>query len=152
MKTVIRLATSNDCQAMYGLIEELAVFVNAKDQLNISPNQLVQDGFGEQPIFKAFVAIENETVIGTAIFYPKYSTWKGKAIYLEDLVVKESHRGRKIGSSLFESVVQYAKEFGATRMDWQVYDFNKPGLAFYKKYNAKLEEGWINGYLFPNQF
>lgn len=147
MKTLIRPAESTDCDGMYKLIKELAIYVKAEERLIITPETLTKDGFGENPSFLAFVAEENEEIIGTAIFYYKYSTWKGKAIYLEDLVVKQSHRGRDIGSKLFNAVRTYAKEHGAQRMDWQIYAFNKPALSFYKKHKASLEEGWVNGYI-----
>lgn len=144
---LIRLAEIGDCKGIYDLIKELAIFVKSEDRLNITPKQLQEDGFGDTPLFKAFVAIDNNEVIGTAIFFEKYSTWKGKAIYLEDLVVKESHRGLNIGSLLFKAVKTFAKENNAKRMDWQIYEFNKPALKFYEKHGATLEKGWVNGYI-----
>jgi len=145
--TNIRRAIENDCDGMFALIKELAIFVNAEDRLAITPSQLKKDGFGPAPAFKAFVAEENNEIIGTAVFFEKYSTWKGKAIYLEDLVVKESARGKNVGSLLFNAVKQYAKENNAQRFDWQLYEFNKPALKFYEKHGAELEKGWMNGYI-----
>ena len=147
MKCIIRCAKLNDCKAIHALIKELAILVKAEDRLKITPNQLEKDGFGSSPNFKAFVAEENNKIVGTAIFFEKYSTWKGKSIYLEDLVVKKTHRGKNIGTLLFNAVRKYAKENSAQRMDWQIYSFNKPALKFYKKHNATLEEGWVNGYI-----
>lgn len=143
----IRLAKIEDCEGIYSLIKELAIFVKAEDRLKITAEQLALDGFSEKPAFKAFVAEENSEIIGTAIFFEKYSTWKGKAIYLEDLVVKESCRGKNVGSLLFNAVRNYAKENDAQRMDWQLYEFNKPALAFYEKHGATIESGWMNGYI-----
>lgn len=144
---IVRWANSNDCEGIHSLIKELAIFVKAEHRLMITPEQLLIDGFGDNPAFKAFVAEEDGAIVGTAIFFEKYSTWKGKAIYLEDLVVKESSRGKNIGSLLFNAVKNYAKESNAQRMDWQIYAFNEPALAFYKKHNTTLEEGWVNGYI-----
>lgn len=143
----IRLAQAKDCQGIFELIKELAKFVKAEGRLKTTAEQLLADGFGPTPLFKAFVATENNQIIGTAVFFEKYSTWKGKAIYLEDLVVKESFRGNKIGKLLFNAVRNYAKENNAQRMDWQIYAFNKPALKFYKKLGSDLEEGWVNGYI-----
>lgn len=106
----IRLANSNDCKGIFDLIKELAIYVKAEDRLKTTPDQLKNDGFGPSPLFKAFVAVKNNEIIGTAIFFEKYSTWKGKAIYLEDLVVKQSERGQNIGSLLFNSVKKFAKD------------------------------------------
>ena len=149
---ITREAIKEDCQGIYDLIKELAIFVKAESRLEITPQQLLEDGFGMSPSFKAFVATDQNEIVGVAIFYDKYSTWKGKAIYLEDLVIKESYRGKNLGTILFNKVKTYAKENNANRMDWQIYAFNEPALSFYKKHNSFLEGGWINGYIQRKDF
>lgn len=152
MQPIIRIAEKSDCSGIYSLIKELAVFVKAESSLVLTPEQLEVDGFGPTPLFKAFVAELDNEIVGVAVIYPKYSTWKGKAIYLEDLVVKQNQRGKNIGTLLFNQVLNYAKEYGAQRLDWQAYDWNEVAVNFYKRYNANIEHDWININLLPSQF
>ncbi|MCY1532921.1 Acetyltransferase (GNAT) family protein [compost metagenome] len=105
----------------------------------------IDAGFGAEPVWKAFVAEEDNIVIGLALFYTRYSTWKGRRLYLEDFLVTESYRGKGVGKLLFERVIQEAKENNYNGMCWQVLDWNTPAINFYQKYNAEIEHGWLNG-------
>lgn len=141
----IRKAQKSDCAVMLQLIQELAVFENAKDEAQLRVENLEEDGFGKQPIFDAFVAEIGEEVIGMALFYEKYSTWKGRSLYLEDLIVSESQRGKGIGKALFEAVIKEAKQRKSGRMEWQVLDWNQKAIDFYKSYGASIDSEWLNG-------
>lgn len=141
----IRPATKDDVLQVFELIEELAEFENAADEVDISAQQLMMDAFGESPIIEIIVAEENGEVKGAALFYEKYSTWKGRSVHLEDFVVKSSERRKGIGSLLFKEVMRIAKERDYARMDWQVLDWNESAIEFYKKYEAELTTEWMNG-------
>lgn len=131
--------------AVLDLIVELAVYEKEPDAVIVTAEDLQRDGFGDNPLFECFVAEYESKVVGFALIYTKYSTWKGPCIYLEDLYVRESMRGKGIGALLFEKVIQVSKERGCQRMDWQVLDWNEPAINFYKKYNAELDPEWLNG-------
>jgi len=141
----IRPATEGDVQQVFDLIEELAAFERAADEVEISAKQLRDDAFGDNPIVEILVAEDSEVIQGAALFYEKYSTWKGRGVHLEDFVVKQSERRRGIGSMLFKEVIRIAKERDYARMDWQVLDWNESAIAFYKKFEAELTTEWING-------
>lgn len=147
MSIIIRKGEASDCTAIYQLIHELAVFVKAEGELKITPEILERDGFSNPSFFQCFVAEMDSEIVGVAVYYPKYSTWKGKALYLEDLVVSEHCRGKGIGSMLFEELMRYAKDWGAARLEWQVYDWNDKAKKFYKKYKTDFQEEWVNCYL-----
>lgn len=144
MNTVIREATEADVPAMMGLVRELALYEKAPEQVTNTEALMLKDGFGDNPIFGAFVAEVDGKVVGLSIYYYRYSTWKGRRIYLEDLVVQESLRGKGAGKLLFEAVIQKGKEVGCTGMMWQVLDWNKSAITFYEKYGAKFDEEWVN--------
>ena len=148
MPVEIREATPQDIPRIHELIVELAVFEKEPDSVHTTPSELLEDGFGENPAFKAFVAVEEDIVQGFALTYVNYSTWNGRCLYLEDLCVTQSCRGKGIGSLLFERVVEEAKNRKVRRMDWQVLEWNEPAIEFYKKYEATLDGEWINGRLF----
>jgi len=112
---------------------------------------MIEDGFGKQPAYGLIVAEDNGIIIGIAIYYIRYSTWKGRGIYLEDLLVTESLRGKGIGKKLFEEVIKVAKEDNAKQISWQVLDWNETAINFYKKFNAELDGEWINGKLNAEQ-
>lgn len=143
--TKIRPATPNDMQAVNDLVHELAVYEKAGEQHINSTEQLIEDGFGSNKVFDCIVAELNETVVGFALFYTSYSTWKGKCLYLEDFLVTEKLRGKGIGKLLFDEVYQIAKKRKVGRFEWQVLDWNEPAINFYKKYNATLDGEWLNG-------
>ena len=147
----IRKGTSEDVPALYGLIKELALYEKAPEQVTLTLDELKEDGFGENPIYALFVAEINTEIVGIALYYEKYSTWQGRCIYLEDIVVTESERGKGIGHQLFQAVIGVAKERNSARMEWQVLDWNEPAINFYKKYNANLDGEWLNGKLTREQ-
>jgi len=145
---VIREGTRKDVGELLSLIRELAVYEKAEKEVVITEETLLRDGFGEHPLYAFFVAEVDGRIGGIALYYYCYSTWKGKYLYLEDLVVREPVRRLGIGSKLFERVVQEAREAGVKRMGWQVLDWNDPAIRFYKKYGADLNNEWINGRLY----
>ena len=145
---MIRTATRHDVTAIFGLIVELASFERAPEQVVNTPVQLEIDLFEEQ-ICNAIVATnESDAVIGFALYYISYSTWKGRCLYLEDFYVKEAERKQGYGQALFDEIVQIAKKMGVKRMDWQVLDWNHTALNFYRRNHATLDPEWINGRLF----
>lgn len=129
---------------MYALIQELAVFERAPEEVTNTVEDMRRDGFGENPVYKFFVAESEERIVGIALYYTAYSTWKGRTLWLEDLVVTERLRRAGIGRKLFNAVAQEAKETGAKRFRWQVLDWNEPAITFYKSVGADLGEEWIN--------
>ncbi len=140
----IRKGTKDDLPRLFELIVELAVYENGEKEVTNTAQRMEQDGFGEDPIFEFIVAEEESSIIGASIYYYRYSTWKGKRMYLEDLIVTESKRGVGAGKLLFEETIKIGKETNCTGMMWQVLDWNEPAINFYKKYDAHLDEEWIN--------
>ncbi|MFP9114020.1 GNAT family N-acetyltransferase [Flavobacterium sp. RHBU_3] len=138
----IRRGQKEDMPAVLELIRELAIFEKEPDAVVITVADLERDGFGPQPLFETYVAEQNGEIIGMALFYYRYSTWKGKTIHLEDLIVKESHRGTGAGSALYAAVMEYAKSLGLRRVEWAVLDWNTPAINFYEKSGAKILETW----------
>jgi GNAT superfamily N-acetyltransferase len=145
VSVTIREASPEDMHAVLSLIKELALYENAPHEVTNSVQQLIEDGFGEDPIFECLVAEKENSVIGFALFYISYSTWKGKCLYLEDLYVQEQFRRLGVGKLLFDKVLEIATARNLKRMSWQVLAWNKPALDFYKKYKAELDDEWING-------
>lgn len=144
----IRVAQPGDETAIHGLIQALAEYERAPDEVINTPEQLYIDLFRDK-ICEAFVVESEEgKVVGFALYYTSYSTWKGRCLYLEDFYVLPENRRGGIGSELFQRVVDVARERGVKRMDWQVLEWNEPALAFYKKHNAVLDPEWVNGRLF----
>ena len=143
----IREATDSDVPAILNLIQELADFEKAPNEVINTVEQLTNDLFVER-CCSALVCESDETIIGFALYYTSYSTWKGKCMYLEDLYVQENWRKYGIGQQLFDAVVNKAKTANFKRMDWQVLDWNEPAIKFYQKNNAILDPEWINGRLF----
>lgn len=140
----VRQGTEKDLPGVLELIKELALYEKAPEQVTNTLEMMKEDGFGSSPIFGFIVAEENEEIVGTSIYYWRYSTWKGKRIYLEDLIVTESKRGSGIGKLLFDRTIEIGKRQGATGMMWQVLDWNEPAINFYRKYNAIIEDEWLN--------
>ncbi|GGB85125.1 N-acetyltransferase [Flavobacterium suaedae] len=139
----IRKGTKNDMPAVLELITELAVFENEPDAVSITADDLIKDGFGQDPLFYTFVAEKDGEIIGMALFYYRYSTWKGKTIHLEDLVVKESMRGTGAGSALYKEVIKFAKAQGVRRVEWVVLDWNTHAIDFYKRSGATVFNDWL---------
>lgn len=140
----VRQGTEKDLPGVLELIKELALYEKAPEQVTNTLEMMKEDGFGSSPIFGFIVAEEDEEIVGTSIYYWRYSTWKGKRIYLEDLIVTESKRGSGIGKLLFDRTIEIGKRQGATGMMWQVLDWNEPAINFYRKYNAIIEDEWLN--------
>jgi len=141
MSYLIRTAKPTDMKEVLGLIQELAVFENEPDAVEISEEDLIRDGF-DGDAFKCFVAEKEARIVGIALVYPRYSTWKGVALHLEDLIVTQSLRGSGIGSALLKQVVDYAKELGVKRVSWDVLDWNEPAISFYEAKGAKVLRDW----------
>lgn len=138
----IRPAKPEDMGAVLNLIRELAVFEREPDAVEISVEDLVRDGFGPVPRFQCYVAEEGGKVLAMALCYPRYSTWKGLTIHLEDLVVTETARGRGIGGALLTAVIRYARDRGARRASWEVLDWNDPAINFYADRGARILTDW----------
>ncbi len=144
MELIIRKAQLQDCSAMMDLIKELAIFEKAGDQVMITAEQLAEDGFGENPVWGAFVAQADGAIVGMSLYYTRYSTWKGRRLYLEDLVVTEKMRGTGLGKLLFEATIDYGRQNGFSGMVFQVLEWNKNAIEFYKKYQSKFDDEWLN--------
>lgn len=140
----IRPARREDCVRLLELIQELAIFEKEPEAVTVSLEHFIASGFGENPVWWALVAEMDGLVVGMALWYIRYSTWKGKTLYLEDILVTQAHRGKGIGSKLFEALQEVGRQQGFTRMAWQVLDWNEPAIQFYKKYKAQLDPTWIN--------
>ena len=151
MEIKIRKAVRKDCARMMELIQELATYEKAPDEVTVSLSHFEESGFGANPVWWAFVAEVSGVVVGMALYYVRYSTWKGQRMYLEDLLVTEEMRGKKIGSLLFDALIQEAKDKKFIGMNWQVLDWNEPAINFYKKYNASFDPEWLNCSISFNQ-
>ena len=140
----IRQGTENDLPDAFRLIQELAVYEKEPEAVVTTVESMQVDGFGDNPVFGFFVAEFNDEIVGLSLYYDRYSTWRGRCLYLEDLIVTESCRGKGIGKALFDRTVKKAKDDGYQGMSWQVLDWNEPAIGFYKSYGAKIEEQWLN--------
>jgi GNAT superfamily N-acetyltransferase len=140
----IRTGEKSDLPRALELIKELAAYERAPDEVIATVASMEKDGFGPQPIFGFFVAEREGTIIGIALYYWRYSTWKGKRLYLEDIVVTEKERGHGAGKLLFDRTMQLAIDANCSGMMWQVLDWNEPAINFYRKYGSKLDSEWIN--------
>lgn len=151
MKVNIRPAEKTDGIRMMELIKELALYEKAPEQVTVSFDHFIESGFGEKPVWWAYVAEVAEPdgnlrVEGFALFYIRYSTWKGQRMYLEDIIVTEKMRGKGIGKLLFEKAMEDCKVKGFNGMTWQVLDWNEPAIRFYNKFEGvTLDPEWING-------
>lgn len=156
MSITIRRAVKEDCPRLLELVTELAIYEKAPDDVTVTLEHFTESGFGKNSVWWAFVATSPlspspfmkkgsvDEVVGFALYYIRYSTWKGQAMYLEDLIVTKQMRGKKIGKLLFDRLIEEAKEKKLSRIVWQVLDWNEPAINFYKKYNAALDGGWLN--------
>jgi len=142
MNVLVRDAVQNDMKQVLMLIKELAKFEKEPNAVILNEEQLVRDGFSENPKFKCFVAESNNEIIGMALGYPRYSTWKGVTMHLEDLIVTKSRRGNGIGSLLFSKFINYAHSLRVKRIEWAVLDWNVNAIEFYEKNGAKILSDW----------
>ncbi len=133
-----------DAESMLTLIKELAEYERSGDEVAIGSEDLIRDGFSERPAFQAVLAERRTEVLGMALLYERYSTWKGRTLYLEDLIVTESARGQGIGEALLKECISMAEKGNYKRLEWQVLDWNKPAIEFYRKMKVELDETWIN--------
>ncbi|MDB5192426.1 MAG: GCN5-related N-acetyltransferase [Segetibacter sp.] len=141
---IIRRATAEDCPRLLELIQELADYEKAPDEVTVTLAHFIESGFGEKPVWWAFVAEVNSRVEGFALYYIRYSTWKGQRLYLEDLLVTEAMRCKGLGGLLFKRLIEEGKEKKLHGMVWQVLEWNEPAINFYKKYNTSFEAEWTN--------
>ncbi|MDO6470751.1 GNAT family N-acetyltransferase [Maribacter sp. 1_MG-2023] len=142
MNYTIRVAQREDMSQVLHLIQELASFEKEDDAVEVSVQNLEEDGFGKQKLFHCFVAEKNDKIVGMALVYPRYSTWKGPVIHLEDLIVTEEMRGSGLGTALLNEVVKYGDELGVKRISWEVIDWNEPAIGFYESKGANVMRDW----------
>ena len=151
MKIQIREGVKEDLPSVLGLIKELADYENSLEEVIITLEQLESDGFGNHPWYWFLIAEKDNEIIGLSFYFIRYSTWKGKFLFLEDFVIKSKYRRQGIGSKLFEQTINICKKRGLNGMIWQILDWNNAAIEFYKKYNADISKEWLNGKLSKNQ-
>ena len=151
MKIKIREGVKEDLPSVLGLIKELADYENSLEEVIITLEQLEDDGFGDHPWYWFLIAEKDNEIIGLSFYWIRYSTWKGKFLFLEDFVIKEEYKRQGIGSKLFEETINICKKQKLNGMIWQVLDWNTPAIKFYKKYNADISKDWLNGKLAKKQ-
>lgn len=155
MEITIRRATKEDCPRLLELVQELATYERAPTEVTVTLEHFTESGFGGKPVWWGFVAtlpptpsetagVKSNGIVGFALYYIRYSTWKGQAMYLEDIIITDQMRGKGIGKLLFDRLIEEAKEKKFNRIIWQVLDWNEPAINFYKKYNAQFDHGWVN--------
>ena len=142
MNALIRKAEKKDSLAILNLIKELALFEKEPESVKLKLSDIENDGFGTKPLFECIVAEINERIIGMAIYYPRYSTWNGPTIHLEDLIVSEQYKGKGIGTQLYSNFIKMAFNSGVKRVEWNVLDWNSTAINFYKKSGAKVLDDW----------
>ena len=151
MKTTIREGIKEDLPAVLRLIKELANYEKSIDEVTITLEDLEKDGFEGSPWYWFLVAEKENEIVGLSFYWIRYSTWKGKFLFLEDFVIKEEYKRQGIGSKLFEATIKICKDQKLNGMTWQVLDWNTPAIDFYKKYDAKISTDWLNGKLTQKQ-
>lgn len=147
MNPIIRPAVVTDVEGMLALVKELALYEKAPQEVTVTLEEMTAAGFGPGAVWNAFVAELDGKVVGMSLFFTKYSTWKGKCMYIDDIVVTEAMRGAGIGKLLFEETVREAKRTHMRRLEWQVLEWNAPAINFYNKFAANLDPEWVNGKL-----
>lgn len=144
MNVNIRTATKKDCERILELVRELADYEKAPAEVTVSLEHFITSGFGPEPVWWAFVAEVEQVIQGFALFYIRFSTWKGQRMYLEDLYVRDEMRGKGVGKLLFDRLIEEVKHRNLNGMMWQVLEWNEPAINFYKKYDPSFDSGWIN--------
>ena len=144
MKIDIREAKKEDCPRILDLVKELAIYEKAPDEVTVTLDHFIESGFGPKPVWWAFVAEVDGIVQGFALYYIRFSTWKGQRMYLEDFYVTEEMRSQSLGKLLFERLIEEVKNKKLNGMMWQVLEWNEPAINFYKKYNAVFDSEWLN--------
>jgi GNAT superfamily N-acetyltransferase len=139
---IVREAIKNDMPQVLELIKELAIFENEPNAVEVTVTDLEREGFGENPLFTCFVAVLEDEIVGAALVYFRFSTWKGRTLHLEDLIVKEAHRSKGIGEALYKQVMKFAYERGLKRVAWDVLDWNKGAIKFYERSGANIVKDW----------
>jgi GNAT superfamily N-acetyltransferase len=144
MSIIIRKGTQTDVHDLLRLIRELALFEKSPGEVTNTVEKMLEDGFGAQPVFGFHVAESDGEIIGMALYFVKYSTWKGKGLYLDDLIVTEKQRGKGVGKKLFDAFMAEAKAVSAKQVHWQVLDWNTPAIEFYKKIGSSVDSEWLD--------
>jgi ribosomal protein S18 acetylase RimI-like enzyme len=150
MNIIVRRAEKEDCPRLLDLIQELADYEKAPNEVTVTLEHFMESGFGDNPVWWAFVAASpglskgEEQILGFALYYIRYSTWKGQRMYLEDIIVTEAMRGKGLGKLLLDRLIVEAKEKGLNGISWQVLEWNEPAINFYKKFNASFDTEWVN--------
>jgi GNAT superfamily N-acetyltransferase len=144
MKTIVRRAVKEDCPRLMELVHELAEYEKAPQEVTVTPEHFEESGFGPKPVWWAFVVEADGIIEGFALYYIRYSTWKGQRLYLEDLLVTEKMRGKGLGKLLMDRIIEEAKEKKFSGMMWQVLEWNEPAINFYKKYKTNFGADWLN--------
>lgn len=144
MSMEIRKAVKSDCPRIMELVTELAIYEKAPNEVTVSLDHFIESGFGQNPVWWAFVAEVNGIIQGFALYYIRYSTWKGQRMYLEDILVTDEMRGKGIGKLLFDRLIIEAQEKKLNGIIWQVLEWNEPAINFYRKYNASFDAEWVN--------
>lgn len=144
MAMVIRRALKEDCPRLLELVQELAEYEKAPKEVTVTLEHFVESGFGPNPVWWAFVAEEEGVILGFALYYIRYSTWKGQRMYLEDILVTEKARGKGIGKLLMDRLIVEAREKNLSAIVWQVLEWNEPAIRFYKKYDTWFDPEWVN--------
>lgn len=147
MEIVVRESQAGDVKDILNLVKELALFEKAPDEVINTEENMLADGFGDIPLYGSYVALLDNKIVGFALYYYRYSTWKGKCLYLEDLYVIEDCRRMGIGNKLFEEIVRKAESEKCNRLNWQVLDWNIHAVIFYNKFGARYDKDWWNGYI-----
>ncbi|WP_395617500.1 GNAT family N-acetyltransferase [Aquirufa sp.] len=146
-KIIIRRATKEDIGLVRDLVMELAIFERAPEEVTSSLDDYIQEGFSDNPLFSANLIYLNDKLAGFSLWYYRFSTWKGRRFYLEDLYIKEAYRGKGLGKYLINEAIEEAKRMKCTGMMWQVLDWNQPAIDFYNTLGVKMDAGWLNVHL-----
>lgn len=144
MNYTLRPGQPADIPQAFALVQELALFEKAPEQVTNTPEAMLRDGFGPNPLYGLLVAEAEGKIVGMSLYYFRYSTWKGKRLYLEDLIVTETWRGKGLGEALLKATIEKAREENCTGLMWQVLDWNQPAITFYQKFGARFDGEWVN--------